>query len=156
MLQNNRVVDADPEGPGQPGAARTRDDEDRREPRPTGSSSIPSARHSRKGVTQDHENRERVAKLLLFRSTRTGDGETIDLEGYVERMADGQENIWFLSGEREDLLAASPALEALREKGEEVLLLTDPVDEFLVAALGEFEGQVVEGRRSRRARRVRG
>jgi molecular chaperone HtpG len=95
----------------------------------------------KEGVNQDHENRDRIAKLLLFRSTRTGEGETVDLEGYVARMADDQENIWFLSGEREDLLSASPALEALREKGEEVLLLTDPVDEFLVAALGEFDGK---------------
>jgi molecular chaperone HtpG len=95
----------------------------------------------KEGVNQDHENRERIAKLLLFRSTETGEGETIDLDGYVERMAEGQESIWFLSGEREELLAASPALEALREKGEEVLLLTDPVDEFLVSALGEFDGK---------------
>jgi molecular chaperone HtpG len=95
----------------------------------------------KEGVSQDHENRERIAKLLLFRSTRTAEGETIDLDGYLERMPEGQETIWFLSGEREDLLSASPALETLKEKGEEVLLLTDPVDEFLVAALGEFEGK---------------
>jgi molecular chaperone HtpG len=95
----------------------------------------------KEGVTQDHENRDRVAKLLLFRSTRCGDAETIDLEGYLARMPEGQEQIWYLSGEREDLIARSPALEALREKGEEVLLLTDPVDEFLVSALGEFDGK---------------
>jgi molecular chaperone HtpG len=95
----------------------------------------------KEGVTQDHENRDRVAKLLLFRSTRCGDGENIDLEGYLARMPEGQEQIWYLSGEREDLISRSPALEALREKGEEVLLLTDPVDEFLVSALGEFEGK---------------
>jgi molecular chaperone HtpG len=95
----------------------------------------------KEGVTQDHENRDRVAKLLLFRSTRCAEGETIDLEGYLGRMPEGQEQIWYLSGERENLIARSPALEALREKGEEVLLLTDPVDEFLVGALGEFEGK---------------
>lgn len=98
----------------------------------------------KEGVSQDPEHRERIAKLLLFRSTRTDDGETIDLEGYLGRMPADQEQIWFLTGEREDLLARSPALEALREKGQEVLLLTDPVDEFLVAALGEFEGKALK------------
>ncbi len=95
----------------------------------------------KEGVTQDHENRDRVAKLLLFRSTKCNEGESIDLEGYLARMPEDQDQIWYISGEREDLIARSPALEALREKGEEVLLLTDPVDEFLVSALGEFEGK---------------
>jgi molecular chaperone HtpG len=95
----------------------------------------------KEGVSQDPEHRERVAKLLLFRSTRTTDGEFIDLEGYLGRAPEDQESIWYLTGERESLLARSPALEALRERGQEVLLLTDPVDEFLVASLGEFEGK---------------
>ncbi len=95
----------------------------------------------KEGVAHDPAHRDRIAKLLLFASTRTSKDETIDLPGYLERMADGQEHIWYLTGEKRELLSKSPALEALREKGEEVLLLTDPVDEFLVAHLHEFEGK---------------
>lgn len=95
----------------------------------------------KEGVANDPAHRDRIAKLLLFASTRTTKDETIDLPGYLERMAEGQEHIWYLTGEKRELLAKSPALEALREKGEEVLLLTDPVDEFLVAHLHEFEGK---------------
>ena len=94
----------------------------------------------KEGVAQDFEYRDRIARLLLFASTRPGE-EWVDLPTYVERMAEGQEAIWYLTGERREQLERSPYLEALREKGEEVLLLTDPVDEFLVAALGEFEGK---------------
>lgn len=95
----------------------------------------------KEGVAHDPAHRDRIAKLLLFASTRTAKDETIDLPGYLERMAEGQEHIWYLTGEKRELLARSPVLEALREKGEEVLLLTDAVDEFLVAHLHEFEGK---------------
>ena len=95
----------------------------------------------KEGVPNDHAHRERVAKLLLFHSTRTKEDERVDLPTYVERMAEGQDAIWYLIGERRSLIEKSPALEALREKGHEVLLLTDPVDEFLVAHLDEYEGK---------------
>ena len=95
----------------------------------------------KEGVAHDSGNAQRIAKLLLFDSTRTGDGETVDLDTYLERMPEGQDTIWYLIGERRSLIERSPALEALREKGQEVLLLTDPVDEFLVAHLGEYVGK---------------
>jgi molecular chaperone HtpG len=95
----------------------------------------------KEGVAHDPTHRDRIAELLLFASTRTSKDETVDLPTYVERMPEGQEHIWYLTGEKRELLAQSPALEALREKGEEVLLLTDPVDEFLVAHLHEFGGK---------------
>ena len=95
----------------------------------------------KEGVANDPANAQRIAKLLLFHSTRTGDDATVDLDTYLERMPEGQDTIWYLIGERRSLIERSPALEALREKGQEVLLLTDPVDEFLVAHLGEYEGR---------------
>ncbi len=98
----------------------------------------------KEGVANDPGNAQRIAKLLLFDSTRTGDGESVDLDTYLERMPEGQDTIWYLIGERRSLIERSPALEALREKGQEVLLLTDPVDEFLVAHLGEYEGRKLQ------------
>ena len=95
----------------------------------------------KEGVANDPGNAQRIAKLLLFDSTRTKDDETVDLDTYLERMPEGQDTIWYLIGERRSLIERSPALEALREKDQEVLLLTDPVDEFLVAHLGEYEGK---------------
>jgi molecular chaperone HtpG len=95
----------------------------------------------KEGVANDPGNAQRIAKLLLFDSTRTKNDETVDLDTYLERMPEGQDTIWYLIGERRSLIERSPALEALREKGQEVLLLTDPVDEFLVAHLGEYEGK---------------
>jgi molecular chaperone HtpG len=94
----------------------------------------------KEGAAQDPEYRERLSELLLFDTTRSGD-EPIDLATYVERMPEGQDAIWFLTGERRDVLKRSPYLEALLEKGQEVLLLTDPVDEFLANALREYKEQ---------------
>jgi molecular chaperone HtpG len=95
----------------------------------------------KEGVAQDHEHRERLAKLLTFTSTRTksADGERVTLSEYVERMAEGQEKIYYLAGDDLASLKKSPYLEGLREKGHEVLLLTDTVDEFAFSALTKFD-----------------
>jgi len=99
----------------------------------------------KEGVAQDPEHRERLAKLLTFVSTRTkvDDAERVTLAEYVERMAEGQEKIFYLTGEDLTALKNSPYLEGLREKGYEVLLLTDTVDEFAITALGEYEGKAL-------------
>jgi molecular chaperone HtpG len=95
----------------------------------------------KEGVAQDHEHRDRLARLLTFVSTRTkaDEGERVTLTEYVERMPEGQDKIFYLVGENLASLKKSPYLEGLREKGYEVLLLTDAVDEFAIAALREFE-----------------
>ncbi len=98
----------------------------------------------KEGVAQDAEHRERIARLLTFRSTRTDDDETVTLGEYVERMADGQEKIYYLAGENLAALRSSPYLEGLQEKGFEVLLLTDTVDEFAFQSLREFEGKPLQ------------
>jgi molecular chaperone HtpG len=94
----------------------------------------------KEGVGEDPANKERIARLLRFRST-TGEGETVTLADYVGRMKAGQDKIWYLTADSPAAAQASPHLEIFRKKGIEVLLLTDRVDEWLVANLFEFEGK---------------
>ena len=96
----------------------------------------------KEGVGEDHANREKIAKLLRFASTRADtEEESVSLSDYVERMKDKQEAIYYVTAE--SFLAArnSPHLEVFRAKGVEVLLLHDRVDEWVVANLTEFEGK---------------
>ena len=91
----------------------------------------------KEGLYEDFDNRERLLGLARFRST-AGDGWT-SLAAYVERMKPGQDAIFTISGEAAAALAASPQLEGFRAKGVEVLLLTDPIDEFWVTAVRSFK-----------------
>ncbi|MBI3371783.1 MAG: molecular chaperone HtpG [Betaproteobacteria bacterium] len=96
----------------------------------------------KEGVGEDPTNRERVAGLLRFASTAADTAEeSLSLAGYVARMKQGQEKIYFVTAE--SFLAAknSPHLEVFRRKGIEVLLLSDRVDEWMVANLTEFGGK---------------
>ncbi|MBI4696309.1 MAG: molecular chaperone HtpG [Gammaproteobacteria bacterium] len=95
----------------------------------------------KEGVIEDGANRDRIAKLLRFASTKLDQAEhTVSLEDYKSRMVDGQTAIYFLTAENHLTAKNSPHLEIFREKGLEVLLLTDPVDEWLVSHLTEFDG----------------
>jgi molecular chaperone HtpG len=91
----------------------------------------------KEGLYEDPDNRDRLLGLARFRST-AGDGLT-SLDAYIERMKDGQEAIYTISGERVDILAKSPQLEGFRAKGVEVLLLTDPIDEFWMPSVGKYK-----------------
>jgi molecular chaperone HtpG len=93
----------------------------------------------KEGLASDPEQRERLLPLLVFSSSADGEKPT-DLAGYVERMGTDQESIYYLTGERRDLLEDSPHAEGLRAAGREILYLTDPIDEFVVGAIGEYEG----------------
>ncbi len=93
----------------------------------------------KEGLHFEPDLRDRVVKLVRFQST-AGD-ELVSLDQYVERMKDGQEAVYFATGTSRATLAASPHIEALRERGFEVLLLTDAVDPFAVADLGEHAGK---------------
>jgi molecular chaperone HtpG len=93
----------------------------------------------KEGLYEDHENREKLLELVRFRST--GSGDITSLAAYNERMKKGQEDIFYISGENLDALQASPQLEGFRAKGVEVLLMTDPVDEFWLPMVGEFDGK---------------
>ena len=94
----------------------------------------------KEGVGEDQGNKERIAKLLRFRTT-TVDEESVTLADYVGRMKEGQDKIFYLTAETLAAAKASPHLEALRKKGVEVILLADRVDEWLVGNLFEFEGK---------------
>jgi molecular chaperone HtpG len=94
----------------------------------------------KEGVGEDQGNKERIAKLLRFRTT-TVDEESVTLADYVGRMKEGQDKIYYLTAETLAAAKASPHLEALRKKGVEVILLADRVDEWLVGNLFEFDGK---------------
>ena len=100
----------------------------------------------KEGAANDFESRERLAKLLRFRSTFTAEGtEGADafasLPDYVSRMREGQKAIYYLAGDKASAVATSPHLEALKKRGFEVLLLTEPVDGFVFESLRTFEGK---------------
>lgn len=99
----------------------------------------------KEGVIEDSRNRERIARLLRFASTHDDDeGQKVSLADYVARMKEGQEKIYYLLAENHPAAKASPHLEVLRQKGIEVLLLWEPVDEWLVAHLTEFDGKPLQ------------
>ena len=88
----------------------------------------------KEGLYEDIENRDEILKLARFHST-AGDGP-VGLDAYVERMKEGQEAIYYIAGEDPDAVRRSPQLEGFRARGIEVLLMTDPVDEFWIPAVG--------------------
>ncbi|MFF8978773.1 molecular chaperone HtpG [Streptomyces cellulosae] len=94
----------------------------------------------KEGLVTDPDNREALLAVASFASTHE-DGEAVTLEQYVERMPEVQDDIYYITGESRETIDNSPHMEAFRERGIEVLLLTDPVDEVWVDAVGEFEGK---------------
>jgi molecular chaperone HtpG len=95
----------------------------------------------KEGIGTDHGNRERLADLLLIESTKTKAGEYTTLAKVIEGLPAEQKEIYYLIGDAREQIENSPYLERFREKGQEVLLLSDPIDEFLVASLGEYKGK---------------
>ena len=93
----------------------------------------------KEGLYEDDANRAKILDISLFRSTRK-DG-LVTLKEYVEGFAAGQEMIYYLSAENADLAMTSPHLESFRAKGIDVLLLTDPIDDFWLANTPEFDGR---------------
>ena len=95
----------------------------------------------KEGLHTDWENREKIADLLLFESTAKKPGEKTCLADYVENMPEDQEEIFYLAGENRAAIENSPYLESFREKGIEVLLMVDPIDDFVIPQLGEYKGK---------------
>ena len=99
----------------------------------------------KEGPGEDFANREQLAKLLRFSSTHTDQPEqTVSLSDYVGRMKENQKKIYYLTGDSWNAVKNSPHLEIFRKKGIEVLLLSDRVDEWLVAHLHEFDGKPLQ------------
>ncbi|GLD58899.1 endoplasmin [Lates japonicus] len=92
------------------------------------------------GVIEDHSNRTRLAKLLRFQ-TSNSDKSLASLEQYVERMKEKQDKIYFMAGTSRKEAESSPFVERLLKKGYEVIYLTEPVDEYCIQALPEFDGK---------------
>ncbi|XP_006004184.1 endoplasmin isoform X2 [Latimeria chalumnae] len=92
------------------------------------------------GVMEDHSNRTRLAKLLRFQSSHH-ESELTSLEQYVERMKEKQDKIYFMAGTSRKEAESSPFVERLLKKGYEVVYLTEPVDEYCIQALPEFDGK---------------
>jgi len=86
----------------------------------------------KEGFHFDHDNHEALAELVRFRSSKTSRDSWVSLGEYLERKAEGQKDIYFLSGPNYDAVSASPHLEALTSRGIEVIFLTDPIDEWFV------------------------
>ncbi|MDX8410915.1 MAG: molecular chaperone HtpG [Mariprofundaceae bacterium] len=97
----------------------------------------------KEGVIEDDKNREKITKLLRFSSTRT-DAQEVALADYVARMPEGQKSIYYITADNINTAKSSPHLEVFQAKNIEVLLLTDPVDEWLVSHLPEFDGKPLE------------
>ena len=98
----------------------------------------------KEGVATDFSNKERLADLLLIESTKTEPGKHTTLAKYVEGMKLEQKEIFFLVGESRELIENSPYLEAFKAKDQEVLLLTDPIDEYLVSSLHSYKDKTLK------------
>jgi molecular chaperone HtpG len=95
----------------------------------------------KEGLQTDWENKEKIADLLLFESTNKDAGEKTCLADYVENMAEGQEEILYLAGENRASIENSPYLEKFKSDGQEVLLMIDPIDDFVIPQLMEYKGK---------------
>ncbi len=99
----------------------------------------------KEGMSEDHANKETLAKLVRFATTASGsDKQDVSLENYVARMKSGQDKIYYMIADSYAAAAKSPLLEIFKKKGVEVLLLSEPVDHLLAAELEEFDGKQLQ------------
>jgi molecular chaperone HtpG len=94
----------------------------------------------KEGLARDWDHRQQIADLLLFQSVQTDPAGFTTLAKYKEAMPSSQDKIFFLAGEQRSALEHAPALETFRHRGWDVLLLTDPIDEFVLPSLTEYQG----------------
>lgn len=92
------------------------------------------------GIHEDSSNKTKIADLLRYHTSKSGE-HLIGLKEYVDRMKEGQQDIYYITGESRASVAQSPFLEGLRKKGYEVIYMVDPIDEYAVQQLKEFDGK---------------
>jgi molecular chaperone HtpG len=92
------------------------------------------------GIHEDSANRGKLADLLRFHTSKSGE-DLISFKDYVQRMKEGQKDIFYITGESRAQVAHSPFLEALKKRGYEVLYLVDPIDEYMVQQLKDYDGK---------------
>ena len=96
----------------------------------------------KEGISEDANNRERIAKLLRFASTKgEGTAQDTSFDAYIARMQPGQDTIWYITADSYAAALGSPQLEAFKAKGTEVLLMSDRIDEWMLGALSEYAGK---------------
>jgi len=98
------------------------------------------AKNLKLGIHEDSTNRAKLADLLRFQTSKSGD-ESISLKEYCDRMKEGQNDIYYITGESIQGVSSSPFIETLRKKGLEVLYMVDPIDEYCVQQLKEYDGK---------------
>ncbi|TPG05385.1 molecular chaperone HtpG [Rhodanobacter glycinis] len=99
----------------------------------------------KEGISEDANNRERIAKLLRFASTKgEGSAQTVSFDDYIGRMPVGQDTIWFITADSFAAAIGSPQLEAFKAKGTEVLLMSDRIDEWMLGSLSEYSGKKLQ------------
>jgi len=94
------------------------------------------------GVHEDSTNRKKLSEFLRFYSTVTGDDQT-SFKDYVSRMKENQKDIYYITGENKEAVAQSAFVERLRKRGLEVLFMTDPIDEYAVQQMKEYDGKKI-------------
>ena len=92
------------------------------------------------GIHEDTANRNKIADLLRFHTSKSGEDQ-ISFKEYIQRMKEGQKDVFYITGESRASVANSPFLEALKKRGYEVLYLVDPIDEYMVQQLKDYDGK---------------
>ena len=96
----------------------------------------------KEGPAEDYENKDEIASLFIFASSKNDDGEiNVDLDSYIERMDKDQDRIYYCLGDTYEAALNSPHIESLKKSDTEVLLLTDRIDEWLMTTLAEYTGK---------------